>query len=228
MLIQTFLIRAVVALLLGFLIGVERQWRQRHAGIRTYSLVSLGSALFVMLSILLGEGADSARIPAQIVSGIGFIGAGVIFKGGQSVSGLNTASTIWTTAAVGALAGFGFLPHAGVGAVFALGINTVLRRTYRFFEPRSTDTERGYRICITCGADAEHHIRSVLHAMLATEGIQLHALASEDLDTPDYVLIQAKSRMLPTQTANLERIVSRIAQEKTVRAVRWETQNDDE
>ena len=71
-------------------------------------------------------------------------------------------------------------------------------------------------------------IRSVLHAMLATEGIPLHALASEDLDTPDYVLIQAKSRMLPTQTANLERIVSRIALEKTVRAVRWETQNDDE
>ena len=69
-------------------------------------------------------------------------------------------------------------------------------------------------------------IRSVLYSLLARGA--LHVLASEALDTPDYVLIQARSRMLPTQTANLERIVSRIALEKTVRAVRWETQNDDE
>ncbi len=76
-----FILRAAVALLLGILIGVERQWRQRHAGIRTYSLVALGSAMFVMLAIYSGDDASPSRIPAQIVSGIGFIGAGVKRKG---------------------------------------------------------------------------------------------------------------------------------------------------
>ena len=221
--LHIYIYRISIALALGFLIGVERQWRQRNAGIRTYSLVSLGSAMFVLLSLLIGEDADMSRIPAQIVSGIGFIGAGVIFKGGQSVSGLNTAASIWATAAVGSLAGFGYIPHAIIGAAMALSINTVLRRTYRFFEPQRTAEERSCKITILCAADDEHHIRSVLHAMLATEGIQLYALASEDSDRPDTVLIEAESRLVATQLQNIERIVSRISLEKTIRSVRWET-----
>lgn len=221
--IPTFALRAVVALLLGFLIGIERQWRQRHAGIRTYSLVALGAAMFVMLALLSGDEASPSRIPAQIVSGIGFIGAGVIFKGGQAVSGLNTASTIWAAAAVGSLAGYGFLSHASLGALLTLSINTVLRHTYRFFEPRGAEMDCPYRICIVCGADEEQHIRSILFSMLASEGIALNGQASEDIEETAYVQIFAESRMPQGSVAKLERMVSRIAMEKTVRSVRWET-----
>lgn len=99
MFLQNFILRAGSALMFGFFIGAERQWRNRTAGIRTNSLVGLGAALFVLLGTMVEGEASPTRIVAQVVSGIGFLGAGVIFKEGFSVSGLNTAATIWTTAA---------------------------------------------------------------------------------------------------------------------------------
>src|ERR1700761_8952601 len=100
-------IRLGVALLIGALIGFERQWRQRMAGLRTNALVSLGAAGFVVFSITIpGEG-SSTQVAAQIVSGIGFLGAGVILREGINVRGLNTAATLWCSAMVGAFAGSG-------------------------------------------------------------------------------------------------------------------------
>jgi putative Mg2+ transporter-C (MgtC) family protein len=101
-------IRLGSALLLGSLIGAERQWRQRTAGLRTYSLVSVGAALFVLLAPLSGVQGESTRVAAQVISGVGFLGAGVLMRTGLTVHGLNTASTIWCSAAVGVLAGSGF------------------------------------------------------------------------------------------------------------------------
>src|ERR1700693_4318973 len=102
--------RAAVALSLGALIGVERQWRQRMAGLRTNALVALGAALFELLAVQMSalSGVDPTRIAAYVVSGIGFLGAGVILRDGVSVRGINTAATIWCSAAVGVLAGAGY------------------------------------------------------------------------------------------------------------------------
>ena len=116
-----------LALLLGALIGAERQWRCRNAGLRTTALVSTGSALFTVLGAeAFGDG-DPSRVAAQIASGIGFIGAGVIIKDGGSLSGINTAATLWAAAAVGALSGAGMPVLALVGTACIVFAHMVLR-----------------------------------------------------------------------------------------------------
>ena len=93
---------------LGAVIGFERQWRNRLAGLRTNTLVALGAASFVVFAALVPGDASPTRVAAQVVSGIGFLGAGIIFREGFNVRGLNTAATLWCSAAVGLLAGIGF------------------------------------------------------------------------------------------------------------------------
>jgi putative Mg2+ transporter-C (MgtC) family protein len=124
--ILTFALRLAVAFALGTVVGFERQQRQGLTSARTNALVSVGAAQFVMLSYLIGAG-DPTRIAAQIVSGIGFLGAGVILRTGMHIRGLNTAATLWGVAAVGSLAGAGFLLESTVGAAFILLANLVLR-----------------------------------------------------------------------------------------------------
>src|ERR1700722_15434038 len=95
---STFALRIGFALLLGALIGLERQWRQHTAGLRTNTLVCLGAALFVSLAPLIGQPSESTRDAAQVVSGIGFLGGGVILREGFTVRGMNTAATLWCSA----------------------------------------------------------------------------------------------------------------------------------
>jgi putative Mg2+ transporter-C (MgtC) family protein len=117
-------LRLVLAALLGATIGFERELRQKSAGLRTNTLIGLGAALFTLMSIELagGEsGADPTRIAAQIVTGIGFLGAGAILRTGASVHGLTTAATVWVNAAVGVAAGGGRY----VLAITATGITLV-------------------------------------------------------------------------------------------------------
>jgi len=112
--------RLALAAILGGLIGLEREYRGYPAGVRTMALVCMGSALFADTSGLFGG--DSSRITAQIVSGIGFLGAGLIFREGYSVKGVTTAATIWTVAAVGIAIG----AQAYIVAVFAAGFSMIL------------------------------------------------------------------------------------------------------
>jgi putative Mg2+ transporter-C (MgtC) family protein len=92
-----------LALFFGGLIGLERQWRQRTTGLRTNGLVAVGAAMFVMMGGLVGGHDGQVRVAAYVVSGIGFLGGGVILKEGASVRGVNTAATLWCTAAIGTL-----------------------------------------------------------------------------------------------------------------------------
>ena len=127
MLWHHFAIRLGLALLLGAFIGAERQWRQRMAGLRTNSLVAGGAAMFVMLSALTSGADDSFRIAGQVVSGIGFLGAGVILRDGLNITGLNTAATLWCSAAIGTLAGYGMYGSALMGAIGVIATNVCLR-----------------------------------------------------------------------------------------------------
>ncbi len=121
------LVSLTTAFVLGTLIGAERQYRQRTAGLRTNVLVALGAAAFVDLAMHL-TGADGAvRVIAYVVSGIGFLGAGVIMKQGLDVRGLNTAATLWASAAVGSCAGADMVAQAVALTVFVLAGNTLLR-----------------------------------------------------------------------------------------------------
>src|ERR1700727_4024091 len=116
-----------VAFVLATLIGAERQWRQRSAGLRTNVLVAVGAAAFVSLGQHLSGSAGAAQIAAYVVSGIGFLGAGVIMKEGAHVWGLNTAATLWCSAAVGALCGVGLPAEATVLTLAVLAGNTLFR-----------------------------------------------------------------------------------------------------
>jgi putative Mg2+ transporter-C (MgtC) family protein len=116
-----------VAFALATLIGAERQWRQRSAGLRTNVLVAIGAAAFVTLGEHLNGVVGTTQIAAYVVSGVGFLGAGVIMKDGAHVRGLNTAATLWCSAAVGALSGAGLAAEACVLTLAVLGGNTLLR-----------------------------------------------------------------------------------------------------
>lgn len=122
-----FTYRLLTALGAGILIGIERQWRNKAAGLRTNALVSVGSALYVLLSIqLTQEQGDVTRIIGQIVTGVGFIGAGLIFKQGVNVHGLTTAATVWSTSAIGCIAAAGFYIETLIGVIVILIINFAL------------------------------------------------------------------------------------------------------
>ena len=110
----TVLIRVGLAIVLGAVIGVEREWRQKHAGLKTMTLVSLGAAGFAMMSDTFGpENHNPAQIAAAVVGGIGFIGAGVIMHRGLTVQGVTTAATLWADASVGVAVGLGHYALAG-------------------------------------------------------------------------------------------------------------------
>lgn len=136
-----FLTRLGAAALLGVAIGFERQWRRRAADLHTTSLVSVGAALFALLDGIINAG-DATRIVAGVVTGVGFIAGGVILRSGLNVSGLNTAATIWATAAVGALAGFGLWPQATAGALAIIVLNLFLSPLADAINARTTQRNR--------------------------------------------------------------------------------------
>jgi len=124
--LKVFIIRILVCFTLSILVGLERQYRHKTVGLRTNVLVSLGSFMFVCLSFNVNT-SDTTRIAAQVVSGIGFLGAGIILKDGDKVKGLNTAATMWCVASIGVLSASGMFIEASIGTLFILITNTILR-----------------------------------------------------------------------------------------------------
>lgn len=151
---QLDLIKLIVATVTGMIIGIEREYKGKSVGIRTITLICLGATLFTMISVKIG-GSSPDRIAANIVTGVGFIGAGVIFKEGFNVIGLTTATAIWISAALGMSIGMGLYEIAFAGLVIVVSVlaffgkvqNLVDRlheyRTYRiqFKADKTIDTE---------------------------------------------------------------------------------------
>ena len=129
------------AFVFGGLIGFERQYRQRTAGLRTNVLVAVGAALFVDIALALDGAAGAVRVIAYVVSGIGFLGAGVIMRQEGNIQGLNTAATLWCSAAVGAAAGADLVIESVLGTAFILAANTLLRPIVHVIDRRPLDDE---------------------------------------------------------------------------------------
>ena len=130
--------RLLLAAGLGAAVGLEREYRQKPAGLRTNILIALGSALFTIVSITMGHESGTAdRITAQIVTGIGFLGGGAILRSGNTVHGMTTAATIWVNAAIGVAAGMGQYALATVTAVLTLAVLAVLPPIEAYFERRA-------------------------------------------------------------------------------------------
>jgi len=124
-----FISRLLIAFLAGLIIGFERQWHHKSAGLRTNTLVSVGAAIFVLISILITEksNGDVTRIIGQVVTGIGFLCAGIIFKEGLNVHGLTTAVTVWCCSAVGCLAAAGYYKETFIATLFIISVNLLLK-----------------------------------------------------------------------------------------------------
>jgi putative Mg2+ transporter-C (MgtC) family protein len=137
-----FTLRLLAALGGGLIIGFERQWNFKSAGLRTNTLVATGAALYVLLSInMTGDGGDPTRIIGQVVTGIGFLGAGIIFKEGANVRGLTTAATVWCSSAIGSLAAAGYYKETLIGVIAIISINSVLRPLHRWLLNRKQRPE---------------------------------------------------------------------------------------
>ena len=130
--------RLLLAAVLGAVIGLEREYRQKPAGLRTNMLIALGSALFTLISIQVGTAAHTPdRIASQIVTGIGFLGGGAILRSGRSVHGMTTAATIWENAAIGIACGAGEFAIAMAATVVTLVVLAVLPPIETYFERRT-------------------------------------------------------------------------------------------
>lgn len=226
--IEQAAINLAVAVGLSSVIGFERQWRNRLAGLRTNTLVALGAASFVIFDGLF-PGDSPTRVAAQVVSGIGFLGAGLIFREGLSVRGLNTAATLWCSAAVGVLAGAGFAAHAALATAFIIFVNLLLRPIVRFINRQplsSTELAVVYLVSVTCRSPDEAHIRALLLQGLAGSSLALRRLESIDLDTAARVVVTAFLTAPQRIDADVEKIVGRLSLEPTVSAARWQADVD--
>lgn len=166
-----FLCRISICFVLGLIIGIERQYRRRVAGMRTITLVALGSFLFVSISFLTNP-VDITRIAAQVVSGIGFLGAGVIIRDGQNIRGLNTAATLWCSAAVGTLTALGFIIEAVIGVLYILASNIILRIiSKKMMNKIPAKQIEHYSLTILCDEEKEISIKNMLLQKLRTNQI---------------------------------------------------------
>lgn len=248
-------IRLIAGILLGAAIGLERQWRSRLAGIRTNALVAGGAALFVVLGAygFDGEFADPTRVAAQVVTGIGFLGAGVILREGLNIRGLNTAATLWCAAAIGSLAGAGLYILAVVGTLAVIGANTLMRPISRYVNSRhavavsQAKSDPSAREAITghpddSDEDAAPHVGYMLEARTTDKSEpRVRALMVQTTNRPDLTLRSIHSSKKKNSTvvvqaglsadaafdpSTLERAIQRISLDPKVSSVRWWAEED--
>ncbi|MBF6327995.1 MgtC/SapB family protein [Nocardia transvalensis] len=224
------LVRLAAGVGCGVVIGLERQYRARMAGLRTNTLVATGATLFVLLSAhgFHGAVADPTRVAAQIVSGIGFLGAGVIMREGFTVRGLNTAATLWCSAAVGALAGAGMYSTAAAGTVAIVMVNTALRWAGRTVDRRpESGQEQTAAYLFTAVTDDAHvaHVRALLVQALTRTDFRLVSVSSRNADTEGQVEVCAELAGDQRDDRQMESAVSRLSLEPSVTSVGWNIPN---
>ena len=227
--IEELAIRLAVALVLGALIGIERQWRQRTAGLRTNVLVALGSASFTVFSVMTPDEISPTRVAAQVVSGIGFLGAGVIMRTGVNIQGLNTAATLWCAVAVGIFAGAGYLVPAAIATGFIVLTNLALRPLVRLINRQPlvmTEIEQHYAITVVTRSPQEAHIRALILQGVSRGNLRLRRLESSDRPEGDRVSITAEMVAAESSDAVLEEITGRPSLEPNVTAAKWTARND--
>ncbi len=223
--IVQFILHSVGACALGALVGLERQLHQRTAGSRTNALAAAGASAFVMAGPLIGgDPSAPSRMASLVVSGVGFLGAGVIFKDGPSVHGLNTAATIWCSAAMGVLAGMNALLMAPILGVIVILTNIALRPLLGLLHlasPASEPVAARYKIMITCRTVDEMHLRSLLLTVIARTPVTLQAIDRTDERGTDQVRLRTEISTLGRQDGVVEEVVLRLSIEPGVTSLNW-------
>ena len=221
-----FLVNLGAALLMGVVIGLERQYRQHPAGLRTNALVCVGAALFASLPLLWGRDLSPDHIVGQVVVGVGFLGGGVILREGLNVRGMNTAATLWCSAAVGALTGAGYPLYGTLGTAVVLFMHLTLRPVSRWIDAhtrKAADVETSYRIHVACEERQEAVVRTILMRHVgAHPGLILQGIATQDGAQPGQAVVTADVFSASRNDRAMEELTSRLTIEPGVTSVRWE------
>jgi putative Mg2+ transporter-C (MgtC) family protein len=221
------LISLVGAFVLGALIGAERQYRQRSGGLRTNALVAVGAATFVDIGMHLNGNAGATQVIAYVVSGVGFLGAGVIMKEGKNVWGLNTAATLWCSAAVGCCAGADLAVEAVVLTILVLAGNTLLRPLVNAINraPISEQSmEATYEVRATTDAGHLEAARELMETQLETANYPVRELVVIDRE-PDSVELVATLVANAADPAELDRAAARLGEAPFIEHASWTVRN---
>jgi putative Mg2+ transporter-C (MgtC) family protein len=225
----TFTMNMGAALLMGMAIGLERQYRQHAAGLRTNTLICVGAALFVSVSGMIDRESSPSRIAAQVVSGIGFLGAGVILREGMNVHGLATAATMWCSAAVGTLAGLGFLVQGAIGTVSVLFVHLALRPLVRRIEARTKGTGEiatCYRVRVVCPTPEAAVIRGIFMRHVNAQPLMtVQGITTKDTEPLGSSEVVAQIFATERNDKYLNDLVARIGIEPNVSAISWEKES---
>ncbi|MGC9666196.1 MgtC/SapB family protein [Planosporangium sp. 12N6] len=229
--ILDFLTRLATGVACGALIGVERQWRARMAGLRTNALVATGATLFVLYSAATGDPGSPTRVASYVVSGVGFLGGGVILRDRGGVRGLNTAATLWCSAAVGVLSATGETALALIGTATVLAVHLVLRPAGRLLDHvpsagSDPDTTQPATIHLICGRGDEPHIRALLLQALASSGVAPTGLRAQRGQT-ESVSLRATVTVSGDIAPALEPVIARLSLEPGIRDLHWHLDEDD-
>lgn len=186
---KTIIFRLILAAVLGALLGTEREINNRPAGLRTHALVSLGSALIMLVSIdgfsklqlaSIYQSSDPARLAAQVISGIGFLGAGTIIHNQRSIAGLTTAACLWVSAGIGLAVGVGYYTGAVVASLLSLIVLIALRRMEIMVTPPK---ERNMEIIIRKNSNLAIQILNIIKNK---EGKVIHMAEIKDLENDEH------------------------------------------
>jgi putative Mg2+ transporter-C (MgtC) family protein len=235
--IQTFelapfldtVVSLAAAFVLGTLIGAERQYRQRTAGLRTNVLVAVGAAAFVDLAMRIAGTTEAVRVISYVVSGIGFLGAGVIMKEGMNVRGLNTAATLWCSAAVGCCTGADMLAEGALLTVFVIAGNTLLRPLVNAINRVPIDeqaSEATYEVRLATDPDSVPEVRALL--VDALEAAQYPVSDVEVVEHGD-ATVEVVATLVSTaiDPEEIDAVVARLAKAPSVTHGGWEASTRD-
>src|SRR6476620_4756164 len=217
------LVSLSAAFVLGTLIGAERQYRLRTAGLRTNVLVAVGAAAFVDIGMHLTGADGSVRVISYVVSGIGFLGAGAIMKEGMNVRGLNTAATLWASAAVGCCAGADLVAQAGLLTIFVPGGNTLLRPLVNAIDRIPIDeqsSEASYDVLVTTDSSSVATVREFLLEKLeaANYPVRDTNVVYRPGDNAEIIATLVSQSIEPDE---LDAVVASLADQPAVRHASW-------
>lgn len=218
-----FAFRILLSLCLGFCIGLERQITGHSAGIRINVLICLGTSLFTLFPMLYNSD-QTFRVGSSIISGVGFLCSGVIFKENGSVRGMNTAATLWCSAAIGILATTGKVKISVIATFILVVSNLILRPFTRLINPMGIgdESENEYRVSVTCQENAEFEIRELLLNSNRRKTLFLKNLDSSDVIGEKVEVIAEFSSVGKIQGQALEDIVRKTLRNSKVESAGWE------
>ena len=214
----------IVAFICGTAIGAERQYKQRSAGLRTNALVAIGAAAFVDLAQRVGGDVESVRVISYVVSGVGFLGAGVIMKEGHNIRGLNSAATLWCSAAVGACAGSDMIAEALLVTFIVIAANTMLHPLVDRINRTPLNAISGEAMFVVRVTVEAEKLADIRRHVIEQMGKAHYPVSDIDVTEREDGLIEIGATMVRTSVvlSEIDDLVAELAKSDGVRSAYWE------